>query len=48
MKFANSTLHFLQKKQNKGRKSISTGQKKAVLLHRILNYIFYDKRIRIF
>ena len=29
----------MQKNANKGRKSISTGQKKAVILHRILNYI---------
>ena len=33
--FANSILHFLQKKLIFGRKSISTGKKKAVILHRI-------------
>ena len=48
MNCANFTLQFLQKTTNKGRKSISTGQKKAVILHRILKNYFYGKRIRIF
>jgi len=38
MKFANYSLHFLQKTHKIGRKSISAGQKKAVPLHRILIY----------
>ena len=38
----------MQKNANKGRKCISTGQKKAVILHRILNYYIYDNRIRLF
>lgn len=42
MIFANSILHFLQKWHKIGRKSISAGKKKAVILQRNLNHYFYE------
>lgn len=42
MIFANLILHFLQKWYKIGRKSISTGHKKAVILHSKLNLYIYE------